>query len=860
MFRVKVIISLTLDYVYEMFFLFTITGNANDQYVQLFIHSPMGKIVVCRCQNDKHLVVTIKQHVFAATGIPKEVQNVYYGHKRLTDTETLPTHEEMEYNIDVRLKVKGGTLECDICFGEGEFICTECNRQVTCKICCDRLHQHPKRAQHEPSALRSNSVSDNCSIASPEKSEQLLDHPMSDGAVRCYDMECDSLETDSLFMEASMIMTLAERFNITKFKAYQKEVISAVMSGRDCCVIHPTGSGKSLCYQFPAVFEDKKTIVVTPTISLMQDQVTNCEENSIPAVFLGSAQFDVSAEDRALSVAGKENLKYVTPEWMAKQSSKDKLQNLAKENRISMIAIDEAHLYHQWQEFRPAYKALENLKIDFPEVPLMCLTATAPPIIKESMCHLLRHPLISIASIDRPNIYLSCEEMPGVGKFDYFASRVCDILTDSECSIIYTDFIDSVGPIMSELNKYGLDSVAYYGEMDAKSRNESYHKWRNGEVNIMVATSAFGMGVNKSNIRNIIRYGVPENVCAWAQELGRAGRDGKPSKATIFYTMSDIEHAGAWIKGRINTIHSDQVLKGFSQSWKYVLSHLAFKCRREMLLTLFEDQHNGVVEKKDCCNVCRNMLQKETIQVDCTEELKVLYDAIDVLGVRGEVKLAQWIRGSSLAWTNSFNKLTMSYSNFMGHSETWWRMFMRQCHILGFIDKELRSIIMQNKHHSIQGIICATQAGKELIENGEQLMVLQSLSVDEKCQSGSHATQTSRSKGIQSKGIQSKGDRHGKGTHSIIAVRKLMEDKENWCEITDKRQYQFPGCFFTSQMQVVYYTPNSRELLRHVFTIFIICGMIYNFLKGAGTKTGILSSTLTVKKNTFCIALLLVMA
>ena len=97
----KVILSLTLDYVYEMFFLFTITGNANDQYVQLFIHSPTGKIVVCRCQNDEHLVVTIKQHVFAATGIPKEVQNVYYGHKRLTNTETLPTHEEMEYNIDV---------------------------------------------------------------------------------------------------------------------------------------------------------------------------------------------------------------------------------------------------------------------------------------------------------------------------------------------------------------------------------------------------------------------------------------------------------------------------------------------------------------------------------------------------------------------------------------------------------------------------------------------------------------------------------------------------------------------------------------------------------------------------------------
>ena len=162
---------------------------------------------------------------------------------------------------------------------------------------------------------------------------------------------------------------------------------------------------------------------------------------------------------------------------------------------------------------------------------------------------------------------LACEEIPSsIGRkdFSYFASRILDMLQGDECAIVYTDFIDDVGPIMSELSNRGIDSVAYYGEMDIRSRNESFDQWRNGCVNVLVATSAFGMGINKSNIRHIIRYGVPENICSWAQELGRAGRDGNPAKATIFYSATNIEHGGAWIKGHLNNQeHCTRILMNF---------------------------------------------------------------------------------------------------------------------------------------------------------------------------------------------------------------------------------------------------------------------------------------------------------
>ena len=325
-----------------------------------------------------------------------------------------------------------------------------------------------------------------------------------------------SPNTSAAFTEAPLVVTLAERFGLTRFKKYQQSIINAILDGNDCLVIQPTESGKSLCFQFPPIHENKKAVIITPTISLMQDHVTNANKMGLSAAYLGSAQLDLTAEERVFSEEHNIQLIYVTPEWFSKESNKAKVHGLARDGHLSLIALDEAHLLHYWQKFRVAYKALENLPIDFPRTPLVFLTATAPPLVKHTLMKLLRDPVVSQASIDRPNIYLSCEEIPANVErknFSYFATKVASLLDHSECAIIYyTDFIDDVGPNMNALHSHGLDSVAYYGEMDTKSRTESYEKWRSGESNIMVAICVFGMGIKKADIRLIIRFGVPENV------------------------------------------------------------------------------------------------------------------------------------------------------------------------------------------------------------------------------------------------------------------------------------------------------------------------------------------------------------
>ena len=184
---------------------------------------------------------------------------------------------------------------------------------------------------------------------------------------------------------------------------------------------------------------------------------------------------------------------------------------------------------------------------------------------------------------------------------------------------------------MSELSELNINSVAYYGKMDIKSQTESFESWRKGDVNVMVVTSAFGMGINKANIRNIIRYGVPENICSWAQELGRAGRNNLPARATIFYSQKNINHANAWVKGHLlNKEHCSRVLMEFSSSWRYVMSDLANKCMREMLLHLFGEESAEIDNSRhgsSCCDVCEN--GKEAQTHDLLEELKILYNAID---------------------------------------------------------------------------------------------------------------------------------------------------------------------------------------------------------------------------------------
>ena len=440
--------------------------------------------------------------MYAKTGIRKDTQLIYYNNTPLSEKniDSVPSGS----NLTMSVALVGGGANCEICYENGTHICHECQEKIFCSECCTKFHKHPSRSSHNPIILNSSELA--CAV----DSEALHNDPQSDTSTSVFpwdDDRSDSPGTNETFMEASMVMTLAEKFDMTRFKDYQKETIRALQCRTDCLVIQPTGSGKSLCFQFPAVHENKIAVVITPTISLMQDHVKNCETLGISAAYFGSAQLDLQAEKKVLSTDSDVRIIFITPERIAKDEKNAKLRHLIDSNRVCLIALDEAHLFHYWQEFQVAYKKLEHLKTDFPSVPLLCLTATAPPLVKESVCTLLRNPVICCASIDRPNILLRCEEIPSCIRrkdFSYFASRVANILNGSESAIIYTDFIEDVGPITSELNDVGIDTVAYYGEMDIRSRNESFEMWRTGEIKVMVATSAFGMGINKANIRHII--------------------------------------------------------------------------------------------------------------------------------------------------------------------------------------------------------------------------------------------------------------------------------------------------------------------------------------------------------------------
>lgn len=774
---------------------------------QIFVSIPSGKTLTCTADT----VDELKQKIFTKCGIPTSKQYLFYQNKPLHKTTNVTDGS----NVHVLLKLCGGNEECEICSFPGEFRCSECNEQITCRECCEHIHKHPRKVNHKPHQLcGTNNTSDSgACIYNPVSTSPSCDTSSvcDDGAFDEYTFT-DSPTLNDTFEHAARIATLAQSFDLTKFKDFQRKVIENTLNGKDSIIVQPTGSGKSLCYQLPPVYQNKKAIVVCPTISLMNDQVNNLSQKNIKATFLGSAQLDKAAEDRVFMRDSEEALIFVTPEWIAKQDKRQKVKELADNNMLSLIAIDEAHLYHQWQEFRTSYKDLEVIKYEFPSVPILALTATAPSEVMESIKKLVRQPLASKAGVNRPNIYLECEELQNGKDLAYFASRVVEKI-GNECSIIYTDFINSVGPIMSELCALNVDSVAYYGEMDVKSRNESYHRWKNGEVNVMVATSAFGMGIDKSDIKHIVRLGVPENMCSWAQELGRAGRGGGNATATIYYSASDIDHAGTWIRNQIHNVdYCSRILKEFGSAWQYVMSHLSGECRRKVFLQQFGEEKE--VNVNDCCDVCTS--QHSITLVDRRKELNVIIDAIDTIGMKGELKLAQWIRGSTLQWTAGYNKAAPSYGNSMAHSELWWRRVLRQLAASGALDRQLKSLIKKNSHYCIQGLYQVSPKGRTIISNNETFklpMLEECRSLDQpSCSNRKRSLTESHMTETPTKKRMCINTRAGKGTHGLRIVKLLLEDKENWKHISSKNDYQYLGVFPNEQMQAIYYSSDCTKL------------------------------------------------
>jgi ATP-dependent DNA helicase RecQ len=329
---------------------------------------------------------------------------------------------------------------------------------------------------------------------------------------------------------------LKQYFGFDSFRPLQAEIIEAVVQGKDTLVLMPTGGGKSLCYQLPALMMPGVTVVVSPLISLMKDQVEALRANGIEAEFLNSSLSSRAAlEVVARLRAGKVKLVYVAPERLVTE----RFLELLKEVRVNLLVVDEAHCISVWgHSFRKDYTELKLLRREFPTTPIMALTATADTATREDIVKQLRLTAVKrfIASFDRPNIAMSV--LPATNR-----ARAVEALVrerQDRAGIIYCLSRKETERLAERLRQGGIKAEAYHAEVEGKERARRQEAFLKDDIDVMCATVAFGMGIDKSNVRYVIHNNVPGNIESYYQEIGRAGRDGLASEAILFYSSADV--------------------------------------------------------------------------------------------------------------------------------------------------------------------------------------------------------------------------------------------------------------------------------------------------------------------------------
>jgi ATP-dependent DNA helicase RecQ len=393
-------------------------------------------------------------------------------------------------------------------------------------------------------------------------------------------------------MDTSVVLgTLKEYFGYDSFRPLQKKIIDSVFAGEDNLVIMPTGGGKSICYQLPALLLPEITLVISPLIALMKDQVDGLTANGVPAAFLNSSQQEVDQQTIYQQIERNEiKLLYIAPE------SLQVIDRFLNDGKLSLIAIDEAHCISSWgHDFRPAYTQLGYLKNRFPNTPLIALTATADKATRKDICQQLNVPKAKkhIASFDRKN--LSLEVRPGNKRFE----QIEDFLEKrkNESGIIYCLSRKNTEEVAAKLSANGFKAKAYHAGLGHEERIKIQDDFINDRSQIICATIAFGMGIDKSNIRWVIHYNMPKNLEGYYQEIGRAGRDGLASETLLFHSYADVVQLQ---KFAANSKNEQVQLAKLDRMKQY---SEAFTCRRKILLNYF-----GELKEEDCgnCDICRN--------------------------------------------------------------------------------------------------------------------------------------------------------------------------------------------------------------------------------------------------------------
>ena len=386
---------------------------------------------------------------------------------------------------------------------------------------------------------------------------------------------------------------LEKYFGYHTFRPMQEEIIKSILNKKDTLVLMPTGGGKSLCFQVPAILMPGVCIVVSPLISLMKDQVDSLQANGVEAAYLNSTQTpDEQDLIEAKAIKGNLDLLYVSPEKLVSQGF---LHFLDRVN-INMFAIDEAHCISSWgHDFRPEYTQLKRIREQFPTIPCVALTATADKVTQHDIIHQLGlfRPHIALSSFDRPNISLAV--LPGRGKLATIKNFVAGHRGQS--GIIYCLSRKSTEKVALSLRNQGYNAEAYHAGMTTEERDSVQQRFIYGGTDIISATVAFGMGIDKPDVRWVIHHNLPKNIEAYYQEIGRAGRDGLPSKAILFYSFSDV----MLLREIINSGGQKDIQITKLDRMQHYAD--AVTCRRKILLTYFNE---SLTKNCNNCDVCEN--------------------------------------------------------------------------------------------------------------------------------------------------------------------------------------------------------------------------------------------------------------
>jgi len=458
-------------------------------------------------------------------------------------------------------------------------------------------------------------------------------------------------------------------FGYKKFRSFQEESIDALLAGKDVLTILPTGGGKSLCYQLPSLMMDGVSVVISPLIALMQDQVRGLSENGIEAVTINSDMSEEERQEVFLKLRNAEvKLLYVAPERMVLPSFIAFLHTL----KVNFFVVDEAHCVSEWgHEFRADYRALYCLKENFPDTPVAAFTATATPKVAEDIQKALRleDPYYSRGKVFRDNLFIHAQKRISNGR-----TQLLQFLDKhkGECGIVYTFTRKETEEVARFLQSKNISARAYHARLPKEEKAEVFHDFLYDKLDIVVATIAFGMGIDKSNIRFVVHTSLPKTIENYYQEIGRAGRDGVESETMLLYTKGD-EIQKRELINNVTPEYQEVLYEKLQKMYRFAMSD---SCKHKLLATYFGD--SGEI----CEDKCASCVKEPVSQKDISKEAQMFLSAIYRTGAKfGQNHLIDVLRGSEAAKVMQFGHEKLSvYGIGKAHAKKVWESIVDRLH------------------------------------------------------------------------------------------------------------------------------------------------------------------------------------